>query len=64
VRLVIYDLSGRRIRALLDETMPPGEHAVEWPCSSDAGNLVAPGVYHAILDAPSGRQIVNLAILP
>ena len=64
VRLVIYDLSGRRIRALLDESMAPGEHAVDWPCSSDAGNLVAPGVYHAILDAPSGRQIVNLAILP
>lgn len=64
VRLVIYDLSGRKIRTLLDESVAPGEHAVEWPCASDAGNPVAPGVYHAILDAPSGRQIVNLAILP
>ena len=64
VRLVIYDLSGRRIRTLLDESMAPGEHAVDWPCASDAGNLVAPGVYHAILDAPGGRQILNLAIVP
>jgi hypothetical protein len=64
VRLLIYDLSGRRIRSLLDESLPPGEHAVDWTCSSDAGNPVAPGVYHAILDAPGGRQIVNLAILP
>ncbi|HET9253455.1 MAG TPA: FlgD immunoglobulin-like domain containing protein, partial [Candidatus Eisenbacteria bacterium] len=64
VRLVIYDLSGRRIRSLVDESLSPGEHAVDWTCSSDAGNLVAPGVYHAILDAPGGRQILNLAILP
>jgi hypothetical protein len=64
VRQVIYDLSGRKIRSLLDESMASGEHAVDWTCASDAGNPVAPGVYHAILDAPSGRQIVNLAILP
>jgi hypothetical protein len=64
VRIVIYDLSGRRVRALLDEAVPPGEHGVTWPCRSDAGNLVAPGVYHAILDGPNGRQVANLAIVP
>jgi hypothetical protein len=64
VRIVIYDLSGRRVRLLLDEEIPPGEHGVTWPCRSDAGNLVAPGVYHAILDGPNGRHIVNLAIVP
>lgn len=64
VRIVIYDLSGRRVRALLDEALPPGEHGVTWPCRSDAGNLVAPGVYHAILDGPNGRQIANLAVVP
>jgi hypothetical protein len=64
VRIVIYDLSGRKVRSLLDDSLPPGEHGVTWPCRSDAGNPVAPGVYHAILDGPNGRQVVNLAIVP
>jgi hypothetical protein len=64
VRLVIYDLTGHRIRALLDEVVPAGEQAVEWNCRADAGAAVAPGLYNAILDGPLGRQVTRIAIVP
>jgi fibronectin type III domain protein len=64
VRLVIYDLSGHKVCKLLDDVVPAGERTVAWPCLSDAGNAVAPGLYNAILDTPQGRQVTRLAIVP
>jgi hypothetical protein len=63
-RLVVYDSTGKRICTLVDAVLPAGETSIQWPCLSDAGNPVAPGLYHAILDTPSGRQVSRLAIVP
>lgn len=64
VKLVVYDLRGKRVRTLVDEVLPAGDTTVSWPCLSDAGNAVAPGLYQAILDTPQGRQVTRLAIVP
>ena len=64
VRLVIFDLTGRRICTLYDGVLPAGQHAIEWGCRSDQGNAVAPGIYNLILDAPDGRARSQLALLP
>jgi hypothetical protein len=64
VRLIVYDLNGKRVRTLVDEVLPAGDTTVSWPCLSDAGNAVAPGLYQAILDTPQGRQVTRLAIVP
>lgn len=64
VRLVIYDLTGRRISQLVDRVLPPGEQAIEWLCRSDGGNPVAPGLYNAILDGPQGRTVTRIAVVP
>ena len=64
VRLVIYDLTGHMICQLVDRVLPSGEQAIEWPCRSDKGNAVAPGIYNAILDGPQGRTITRIAIVP
>ncbi|HSQ59372.1 MAG TPA: hypothetical protein VLT84_02895 [Acidobacteriota bacterium] len=64
VRVVIFDLTGRRISQLLDDVLPAGEQAIEWVCRSDAGQAVAPGIYNVIVDAPTGRSVTQLAILP
>jgi hypothetical protein len=37
---------------------------VVWACQSDTGNHVAPGVYNAILEAPTGREIKQILVLP
>lgn len=64
VRLVLYDLSGRRVAKLIDNVLPAGESSIEWRCLSDTGTAVAPGLYNAILDTPQGRQVTRLAIVP
>jgi hypothetical protein len=64
VRLVVFDLTGRRICTLYDGTLPAGPHSIDWLCRSDQGNAVAPGVYNVILDAPEGRTRSQLALLP
>ncbi len=64
VRLVIFDLTGRKVCELVNDMVPAGERAVEWNCRSDQGNPVAPGLYTAILDSPLGRKTTRIAILP
>ena len=43
--LVVYDVSGRTVKHLLDSTLPAGRHAVTWDATDDRGARVAPGVY-------------------
>lgn len=64
VRLVIYDLTGRKICKLIDAEVPASEQTIEWACRSDNGNAIAPGIYNAILDSPQGRSVTRLAIVP
>ncbi len=64
VRVVIYDLTGHRIRQLFDGVLPAGEQVLSWGCKSDAGQSVAPGIYNVIVDAPTGRSVTQLAIVP
>lgn len=51
VRLSIYNLSGQRVRRLLDEARPPGEYRVRWDGRSDAEERVGSGVYLYRLEA-------------
>ena len=45
-RLSIYDLRGRRVRALLIQAdLPPGRHRVAWDGTDEAGGAAASGVY-------------------
>ena len=45
VSIDIYNINGQRVRALVDETMGPGTHYVEWDATDDHGSQVASGVY-------------------
>ena len=44
-RLDVYDLGGRRIATLLDESLPAGRHAAAWNGRDDAGAVQPGGVY-------------------
>ncbi len=63
-RINIFDLTGHRICQLVNRVLAPGEHAFPWACRSDGGARVAPGLYNVIADAPSGRTVTRLAIVP
>ncbi len=55
VRLTIYDLLGRQVRRLVEETPGRGRHVVLWDGRSDAGNEVASGLYFVRLEV--GDQV-------
>jgi FlgD Ig-like domain len=44
-RVEIFDLSGRRVRALVNATLQAGEHGVTWDGTRDDGRRASPGVY-------------------
>jgi flagellar hook capping protein FlgD len=50
VRLVVYDLTGRRVRELVAATRSAGEQAVTWDLRDDDGRVVQAGLYVARLD--------------
>jgi hypothetical protein len=63
VRLSIYDVSGRRVRDLVDRTVPPGLHSVSWDRTDDRGRPVHPGVfYYRMVVGPTSfvRRLVVL----
>jgi hypothetical protein len=61
VQVTIYDVSGRRIRALADRVFPAGEHTLVWDGSDDAGAKVARGVYFVkSSNEPDARRVVVL----
>jgi hypothetical protein len=45
VVLVVYDVTGARVRTLIDEVAPGGRQTVHWDGSNDAGQTVGSGTY-------------------
>jgi hypothetical protein len=56
-QLDIYDLSGRKVRTLVDATLDAGQHTVRWNGQDDAGRPLASGTYVARLR--SGGQVTS-----
>ncbi len=54
-RLTVYDVQGRRVRSLVDGSLPAGAHTVVWNGRDDHGGEVPSGVYFYRLDA-GGRS--------
>jgi hypothetical protein len=55
VRLVIYDLLGRRVKTIMDEDLSSGSHTAAWDGKDDYGADVTTGVYFYRLTA--GNQV-------
>src|SRR5207237_10920558 len=62
VRLTVYDLFGRRVKRLVDDTLSAGPHAIEWDYKNTAGATVPAGFYVLKLDA-GGRMLTQRAIV-
>ena len=63
VRLVIYNLLGQRIRALVDEAQAAGAYRVQWDARDAAGRRVSSGVYFIRLRYPGGVQTRRMLYL-
>jgi hypothetical protein len=63
VRLVVYDVSGARVRTLLDEETSAGEHFVTWDGTNNAGHSVASGVYFYRLQAAGFTETRKMVVM-
>jgi len=51
VSLAIYNMTGQRVRTLVDQEQSPGKYTLSWNRKDDSGNLVPGGVYFCRLNA-------------
>jgi hypothetical protein len=57
VRLTVFDVTGRRVRLLLDARQGPGDHAVAWDGTTADGRRAAFGQYLIRLEAGDQTQV-------
>lgn len=62
VTLAVYDAQGRRVRSLIDATLPAGEHASRWDACGDTGRALSAGLYYVRLDW-AGNSLVRRCVL-
>ena len=62
VTLNVYDVSGRLVKALANQTMDAGVHDVRWDGSTRAGTRAASGVYYYVLRTPERTVKSQLVI--
>lgn len=60
VTLGIFDAAGRRVRLLVDNTLPAGEHSLDWDGRDASGRSVAHGLYFARLETRQGVRAVQV----
>lgn len=63
VELVIYDLSGRKVRLLESGEAKAGRYRTAWNLSDDAGRRVVPGLYFAQLRVGSDRRAQKIIVV-
>jgi hypothetical protein len=63
VRVLLFDVGGRRVADLVNGSFPPGRHVSVWDGFDHQGRRVAPGVYFYRMEAPgysATRRLVRL----
>jgi hypothetical protein len=62
VRLFVYSILGQRVRVLVDQTLPAGEHSARWDGRDHAGREAGSGIYFIVMKADN-QQVVRKAML-
>ena len=55
VSLVIYNSLGQRVRTLVDNTVQPGSHLIQWNGKNDNGIQMPSGIYFYVLTTNKTR---------
>ena len=63
VTLIIYDVNGRRVTTLADETKTAGVYEATWRGIDDQGNVMSTGVYFARLTVSGESAFVRKLVL-
>lgn len=63
VRLAAFNALGQEVAILLDKTLPPGAHTVQWDGSAQNGEMAAAGIYFIRLQSENAEAIRKLVLL-
>ena len=63
VELAIYDVLGRRVRVLVQESLAPGHHEVSWHGDADGGRAVGSGIFICRMSTPDVRTTRKLLLV-
>ena len=63
VSLEIYDVTGRKVRSLVDGEFGPGEQEFAWDRRADDGTAVRPGVYFYRAESPGAVRTGKTLVL-
>lgn len=63
VSLEIFDVTGRRVKSLLNENRAAGTWRVTWDGTTDAGTRVSSGVYFYRIQAPHFQQTRRMTLV-
>jgi hypothetical protein len=55
MKLVVYDMSGRKVRTLIDGVVSSGNYEVDWEGLDDQGNRVTCGIYFCHVSGEHGN---------
>ena len=58
-RIAIFDVRGRRVRSLFDQTLGPGARRVRWDGNDDDGRSVPSGLYLIRLEHDGGSAVAR-----
>ena len=63
VRIVVYDILGKEVRTLVNNTMSPGTYHVTWDGLNDEGRQVSSGIYFYRMEAGSFVSMKKMLLL-
>ncbi len=63
VTLEIYNIVGQKVKTLMNEKLPPGEHRITWNATNESGGRVASGIYLYRLKVDSESQTRKMVFL-
>jgi beta-glucanase (GH16 family) len=61
--LAVFDITGRRVRTLIDAWRPAGIQEILWDGRDDAGQTVAGGIYYYVLKTRDHTRVRRMALL-
>jgi hypothetical protein len=63
VRLDIYDITGRSVAVLHNDTLPAGSHTFVWDGTDNSGRRLGTGVYAARLTTATGSHTLRMTLV-
>ena len=63
VEISIYNVLGSLVKRLVNDSLEPGNHQVQWTGTDDRNMPVAPGLYMVRMNAGAAQHVQHLTLI-